>query len=168
MRELRCYGPEPGVTLPHPQFICNTTSHSSSSRTPQGSFVIDFQKAGAPGKVGHLAFSSLCDLSYLEDVVLGCGPQERETEPIIPGPLLPADERDLEDFLLDFEEDLKALHSAQCSPAPGEKGPSSAAPTADSEAITDILATLQSRVCAAFEALISLPVGSFEIEMSIP
>ncbi|XP_034500013.1 leucine-rich repeat-containing G-protein coupled receptor 5 isoform X2 [Ailuropoda melanoleuca] len=29
------------------------------------------------------------------------------------------DERDLEDFLLDFEEDLKALHSAQCSPAPG-------------------------------------------------
>nr|XP_035967727.1 leucine-rich repeat-containing G-protein coupled receptor 5 isoform X3 [Halichoerus grypus] len=29
------------------------------------------------------------------------------------------DERDLEDFLLDFEEDLKALHSAQCSPSPG-------------------------------------------------
>ncbi|KAF3826010.1 hypothetical protein GH733_006124 [Mirounga leonina] len=27
--------------------------------------------------------------------------------------------RDLEDFLLDFEEDLKALHSAQCSPSPG-------------------------------------------------
>nr|4BSR_A Chain A, Leucine-rich Repeat-containing G-protein Coupled Receptor 5 [Homo sapiens]4BSR_B Chain B, Leucine-rich Repeat-containing G-protein Coupled Receptor 5 [Homo sapiens]4BSS_A Chain A, Leucine-rich Repeat-containing G-protein Coupled Receptor 5 [Homo sapiens]4BSS_B Chain B, Leucine-rich Repeat-containing G-protein Coupled Receptor 5 [Homo sapiens]4BSS_E Chain E, Leucine-rich Repeat-containing G-protein Coupled Receptor 5 [Homo sapiens]4BSS_F Chain F, Leucine-rich Repeat-containing G-pro len=27
------------------------------------------------------------------------------------------DERDLEDFLLDFEEDLKALHSVQCSPA---------------------------------------------------
>ncbi|XP_049739852.1 leucine-rich repeat-containing G-protein coupled receptor 5 isoform X1 [Elephas maximus indicus] len=29
------------------------------------------------------------------------------------------DERDLEDFLFDFEEDLKALHSAQCSPSPG-------------------------------------------------
>ncbi|XP_073940022.1 leucine-rich repeat-containing G-protein coupled receptor 5 isoform X3 [Castor canadensis] len=29
------------------------------------------------------------------------------------------DERDLEDFLLDFEEDLKALHSVQCSPSPG-------------------------------------------------
>ncbi|XP_057613844.1 leucine-rich repeat-containing G-protein coupled receptor 5 [Chionomys nivalis] len=29
------------------------------------------------------------------------------------------DERDLEDFLLDFEEDLKALHSLQCSPSPG-------------------------------------------------
>ncbi|XP_022350896.1 leucine-rich repeat-containing G-protein coupled receptor 5 isoform X2 [Enhydra lutris kenyoni] len=29
------------------------------------------------------------------------------------------DERDLEDFLLDFEEDLKVLHSAQCSPSPG-------------------------------------------------
>ncbi|EPQ18861.1 Leucine-rich repeat-containing G-protein coupled receptor 5 [Myotis brandtii] len=29
------------------------------------------------------------------------------------------DERDLEDLLLDFEEDLKALHSVQCSPSPG-------------------------------------------------
>ncbi|ELW67961.1 Leucine-rich repeat-containing G-protein coupled receptor 5 [Tupaia chinensis] len=29
------------------------------------------------------------------------------------------DERDLEDFLLDIEEDLKALHSVQCSPSPG-------------------------------------------------
>ncbi|XP_051028953.1 leucine-rich repeat-containing G-protein coupled receptor 5 [Acomys russatus] len=29
------------------------------------------------------------------------------------------DERDLEDFLLDFEEDLKAAPSAQCSPSPG-------------------------------------------------
>ncbi|XP_019507304.1 PREDICTED: leucine-rich repeat-containing G-protein coupled receptor 5 isoform X2 [Hipposideros armiger] len=29
------------------------------------------------------------------------------------------DDRDLEDFLLDFEEDLKALHSVQCSPSPG-------------------------------------------------
>nr|XP_004650159.2 leucine-rich repeat-containing G-protein coupled receptor 5 isoform X1 [Jaculus jaculus] len=29
------------------------------------------------------------------------------------------EERDLEDFLLDFEEDLKALHSVQCSPSPG-------------------------------------------------
>ncbi|XP_017654041.1 leucine-rich repeat-containing G-protein coupled receptor 5 isoform X2 [Nannospalax galili] len=29
------------------------------------------------------------------------------------------DERDLEDFLLDFEEDLKAFHSVQCSPSPG-------------------------------------------------
>ncbi|XP_012874886.1 PREDICTED: leucine-rich repeat-containing G-protein coupled receptor 5 isoform X1 [Dipodomys ordii] len=29
------------------------------------------------------------------------------------------DERDFEDFLLDFEEDLKALHSVQCSPSPG-------------------------------------------------
>ncbi|ERE88328.1 leucine-rich repeat-containing G-protein coupled receptor [Cricetulus griseus] len=29
------------------------------------------------------------------------------------------DERDLEDFLLDFEEDLKSLHSVQCSPSPG-------------------------------------------------
>ncbi|XP_059582071.1 leucine-rich repeat-containing G-protein coupled receptor 5 isoform X3 [Alligator mississippiensis] len=29
------------------------------------------------------------------------------------------DERDLEDFLLDFEEDLKAHHSVQCSPPPG-------------------------------------------------
>jgi len=31
----------------------------------------------------------------------------------------PADERDFEDFLLDFEEDLKAHHSVQCSPSPG-------------------------------------------------
>ncbi|KAF6339681.1 leucine rich repeat containing G protein-coupled receptor 5 [Rhinolophus ferrumequinum] len=29
------------------------------------------------------------------------------------------DDRDLEDLLLDFEEDLKALHSVQCSPSPG-------------------------------------------------
>ncbi|XP_006859622.1 PREDICTED: leucine-rich repeat-containing G-protein coupled receptor 5 isoform X2 [Chrysochloris asiatica] len=29
------------------------------------------------------------------------------------------DERDLEEFLFDFEEDLKALHSVQCSPSPG-------------------------------------------------
>ncbi|XP_040518148.1 leucine-rich repeat-containing G-protein coupled receptor 5 isoform X2 [Gallus gallus] len=29
------------------------------------------------------------------------------------------DERDFEDFLLDFEEDLKAHHSVQCSPSPG-------------------------------------------------
>ncbi|XP_006886152.1 PREDICTED: leucine-rich repeat-containing G-protein coupled receptor 5-like isoform X3 [Elephantulus edwardii] len=29
------------------------------------------------------------------------------------------DERDLEDFLFDFEEDLKALHSVQCSPPAG-------------------------------------------------
>lgn len=47
---------------------------------------------------------------------------KREAELIIPGLLVPADERDLEDFLLDFEEDLKALHSVQCSPSPGEKG----------------------------------------------
>ncbi|KAM9071750.1 leucine-rich repeat-containing G-protein coupled receptor 5 isoform 3-T3 [Megaptera novaeangliae] len=44
---------------------------------------------------------------------------KRETELIIPELLIPADERDLEDFLLDFEEDLKALHSVQCSPSPG-------------------------------------------------
>ncbi|NXJ03511.1 LGR5 protein, partial [Odontophorus gujanensis] len=31
------------------------------------------------------------------------------------------DERDFEDFLLDFEEDLKAHHSVQCSPSPGIK-----------------------------------------------
>ncbi|KAM4839602.1 leucine-rich repeat-containing G-protein coupled receptor 5 isoform X3 [Urocitellus parryii] len=35
------------------------------------------------------------------------------------GMVLVQDERDLEDFLLDFEEDLKALHSVQCSPSPG-------------------------------------------------
>ncbi|NXS42863.1 LGR5 protein, partial [Balaeniceps rex] len=29
------------------------------------------------------------------------------------------DERDFEDFFLDFEEDLKAHHSVQCSPSPG-------------------------------------------------
>ncbi|XP_058164410.1 leucine-rich repeat-containing G-protein coupled receptor 5 [Dasypus novemcinctus] len=29
------------------------------------------------------------------------------------------DEHDLEDFLFDFEEDLKVLHSVQCSPSPG-------------------------------------------------
>uniref|UniRef100_A0A674JTL0 Leucine rich repeat containing G protein-coupled receptor 5 n=1 Tax=Terrapene triunguis TaxID=2587831 RepID=A0A674JTL0_9SAUR len=29
------------------------------------------------------------------------------------------DERDFEDFLLDFEEDLKAHHSVQCTPSPG-------------------------------------------------
>ncbi|NXC81622.1 LGR5 protein, partial [Cercotrichas coryphoeus] len=29
------------------------------------------------------------------------------------------DERDLEDFFLDFEEDLKSHHSVQCSPSPG-------------------------------------------------
>nr|XP_040136250.1 leucine-rich repeat-containing G-protein coupled receptor 5 isoform X3 [Ictidomys tridecemlineatus] len=34
------------------------------------------------------------------------------------GMVLVQDERDLEDFLLDFEEDLKALHSVQCSPSP--------------------------------------------------
>ncbi|XP_004632272.1 leucine-rich repeat-containing G-protein coupled receptor 5 [Octodon degus] len=36
-----------------------------------------------------------------------------------PGIFQVQDERDLEDFLLDFEEDLKALHSVQCSPSPG-------------------------------------------------
>lgn len=36
----------------------------------------------------------------------------------------PTDERDFEDFLLDFEEDLKAHHSVQCSPSPGMKLPS--------------------------------------------
>nr|XP_019807665.1 leucine-rich repeat-containing G-protein coupled receptor 5 isoform X2 [Tursiops truncatus] len=36
-----------------------------------------------------------------------------------PGMFQVQDERDLEDFLLDFEEDLKALHSVQCSPSPG-------------------------------------------------
>lgn len=35
----------------------------------------------------------------------------------------PTDERDFEDFLLDFEEDLKAHHSVQCSPSPGMKLP---------------------------------------------
>uniref|UniRef100_A0A8C5YSX1 Leucine rich repeat containing G protein-coupled receptor 5 n=1 Tax=Marmota marmota marmota TaxID=9994 RepID=A0A8C5YSX1_MARMA len=35
------------------------------------------------------------------------------------GMVLVQDECDLEDFLLDFEEDLKALHSVQCSPSPG-------------------------------------------------
>uniref|UniRef100_A0A8C5M1Z6 Leucine rich repeat containing G protein-coupled receptor 5 n=1 Tax=Leptobrachium leishanense TaxID=445787 RepID=A0A8C5M1Z6_9ANUR len=29
------------------------------------------------------------------------------------------DDRDFEDFLLDFEEDVKVLHSAQCTPSPG-------------------------------------------------
>uniref|UniRef100_A0A8C4LIR2 Leucine rich repeat containing G protein-coupled receptor 5 n=1 Tax=Equus asinus asinus TaxID=83772 RepID=A0A8C4LIR2_EQUAS len=35
------------------------------------------------------------------------------------GMLQVQDERDLEDFLLDLEEDLQALHSVQCSPSPG-------------------------------------------------
>lgn len=35
----------------------------------------------------------------------------------------PTDERDFEDFFLDFEEDLKAHHSVQCSPSPGMKLP---------------------------------------------
>lgn len=35
----------------------------------------------------------------------------------------PTDERDFEDFFLDFEEDLKAHHSVQCSPSPGRKLP---------------------------------------------
>lgn len=93
----------------------------------------------------------------------------KERQNLIPGPLIPADERDLEDFLLDFEEDLKVLHSVQCSPSPGEKGPQLGIRThADSEAISNILVTLQSKISAAFEALISLPVGTFKIEMSIP
>ncbi|OWK56090.1 Leucine-rich repeat-containing G-protein coupled receptor 5 [Lonchura striata] len=33
------------------------------------------------------------------------------------------DERDFEDFFLDFEEDLKSHHSVQCSPSPGMKLP---------------------------------------------
>ncbi|NXG41405.1 LGR5 protein, partial [Psilopogon haemacephalus] len=36
-----------------------------------------------------------------------------------PGLLQIQDERDFEDFFLDFEEDLKAHHSVQCSPSPG-------------------------------------------------
>lgn len=82
-------------------------------------------------------FVTLCVPSFLS----GTDPPERETALIIPGLLIPADERDLEDFLFDFEEDLKALHSVQCSPAPGEKGirtASAAVPTIDSEAIDDI------------------------------
>ncbi|XP_007537655.1 leucine-rich repeat-containing G-protein coupled receptor 5 isoform X2 [Erinaceus europaeus] len=35
------------------------------------------------------------------------------------GMLQVQDERDLEDILLDFEDDLKPLHSVQCSPSPG-------------------------------------------------
>ncbi|KAK2506773.1 hypothetical protein MC885_016861, partial [Smutsia gigantea] len=48
----------------------------------------------------------------------------------------PRDERDLEDFLLDLEEDLKALPSVQCSPSPGENDirTASAVPTISSEA----------------------------------
>lgn len=68
------------------------------------------------------------------------GPLAREIGLIIPALLFPADERDLEDLLLDFEEDLKALHSVQCSPSPGEKGQngSAAIPTIDSEARNDM------------------------------
>lgn len=68
------------------------------------------------------------------------GPLEREAGLITPELLIPADERDLEDLLLDFEEDLKALHSVQCSPSPGEKEArtaSAAVPTMDSEAGND-------------------------------
>lgn len=69
---------------------------------------------------------------------------KREAELIIPGLLVPADERDLEDFLLDFEEDLKALHSVQCSPSPGEKGikTSSTAVCTDSESMKNNAAIL--------------------------
>ncbi|KAG8577858.1 hypothetical protein GDO81_010314 [Engystomops pustulosus] len=34
-------------------------------------------------------------------------------------PKLSFDDRDFDDFLLDFEEDVKALHSVQCTPSPG-------------------------------------------------
>lgn len=78
------------------------------------------------------------------------GPLERERGLITPGLLIPADERDLEDLLLDFEEDLKALHSVQCSPSPGEpeaRTVLAAIPTIDSEAGSNV-ATLQSQICA--------------------
>lgn len=58
------------------------------------------------------------------------------------------DERDLEDFLLDFEEDLRALHPVRCSPSPGEKGvptASGAVPTLNSEAVSDIQLHLQAK-----------------------
>lgn len=95
---------------------------------------------------------------------------KREREVIIPELLIPADERDLEDFLLDFEEDLKALHSVQCTPSPGEKSirPASAAVTPlHSKTINDILATLQSKIYAPLQ-LISISWGLLKIQMFVP
>lgn len=73
-------------------------------------------------------------------------PLKREL--IIPEFLIPADERDLEDFLLDFEEDLRALHPVRCSPSPGEKGvpaASGAVPTLNAEAVSDIQLHLKAK-----------------------
>lgn len=67
-----------------------------------------------------LAFTSLCN-NLWQLKTLWWGFWYRKTEVTILGLLIPSDERDLEDFLLDFEEDLKVLHSVQCSPPPGKR-----------------------------------------------
>lgn len=90
------------------------------------------------------------------------GPMKREAELIIPGLLIPADERDLEDLLLDFEEDLKALHSVQCSPSPGEKDTrtaSTAIPTIDSVAINDMWLHLKEKSVLPLQPLNVPPHG---------
>lgn len=90
------------------------------------------------------------------------GPLKREAELIIPGLLIPADERDLEDLLLDFEEDLKALHSVQCSPSPGENDArmaSAAIPTITSEAINAMWLHLKAKSVLPLQLLNVLPHG---------
>lgn len=138
---------------PFPQSCWNTMSQSRWSRTSRGKFIIDSRKARAPGKVACLPLCSLGHFMSRRQSRTGFVPW-KETELISPRLLIPADERDLEDFLLDFEEDLKALHSVQCSPSPGEKGirTASAVPTVSSEANSGIFATRQDKICAIFVA----------------
>lgn len=150
--------------------LCHTAFYMSRS-TSKGNFVGDLQESQSPWRLGCLTFGSLCDTSCLVGSLPGIAPPKREMELIIPGLLTPADERDLEDFLLDFEEDLKVLHSAQCSPSPGEKGvqtASPAVPTIDSEAIHDSWLHFQAKSVPLCGSSISLPMGTFKIQMFIP
>lgn len=153
-------------------------SYSSLSRTSQSNFIIDLQES--PGKSGmsdpQFPLWHFMSLGQSRTLLPGSWPLKRETELIIPELivpelLIPADERDLEDFLLDFEEDLKALHSVQCSPSPGEKGIRPAQqqyPPLILRPSGTFGYTSRQNLCRLCSSSISHPMGTFKIQMFVP
>ena len=148
--------------LPFPWFCWNPMSQSSLSRATRGCSLADFRESQSPGEGGasDLPFRLRHFLSPGSPGLssLGLGPPKRETGLITPGPLIPADERDLEDFLLDLEEDLQALHSVQCSPSPGEEAPG---PPQQQHRHPRRGRTSQPNLCRLFCSSVPSPGGSF-------
>lgn len=113
------------ITISHPQFCWDSCQRAAWSGTSQSNYIIDSERK--PREKWDVCPSVSSVTLHFSRAIQASPPGELvplKRELTIPEFLIPADD-DLKDFLLDFEEDLRALHPVRCSPSPGEKGGSS-------------------------------------------